>query len=115
MVTKITFAAAIIVSLASGPVFAESEGGGNPFPASAAGQVSHGAAFVNETGSDAFPTLTGIAAGRSGLALVEPASSNEALIQTANSQPRGFIADPVSFARSHAAPHRVAGTERPAG
>lgn len=115
MVTKITFAAAVIISLASGPVFAESEGNGNPFPAQSVGQVTHGAAFVNDTGSGAYPTLTGIAAGRSGLALVDAASSNEALIQTANSQPRGFVADPVAVARTHAAPRRVAGAERPAG
>ncbi len=115
MVTKITFAAAVIVSLASGPVFAESEGSGNPFPMPSPGQVTHGAAFANDTGSDAYPSLTGNAAGRSGLALVEAASSNEALIQTVNSQPRGFVADPMTFARTRAVPHRIAGTERPAG
>ena len=115
MVTKLAIAATLIVSLTAGPVFAESEGRGEPFPAQSVGQTYHGAALVSETGTAAYPVPTGNAVGASSLAQLEPALSNEAVIQTANSQPRGFSVDPVAFARAHTLPHRMAGAAHPAG
>jgi hypothetical protein len=114
MVSKIAIAFTL-VSLTAGPVFAEGEGRGEPFPAQSAGQAYRGAALASDTGSAAYPALTGVAIGISSLATLEPALSNEAVIQTVNSQPRSFTADPAAYARAHTLPRHAAAEARVAG
>ena len=88
---KAVFAVAVaILSFSAGPVLAEGEGNGDPFPFQAGRQVTAGNAFATETGSSAYPRMTGNTAQPSALARLEPASGSEAILQTAGSLPRGF-------------------------
>src|SRR3978361_875713 len=80
--------AAIALSMSAGYAFA-GEGNGAPFAFSAAPQVTSGPAFVSNTGSDAYPQMTGHATQLSSLAQLAPAFG-EAPVQTANSLP-GYV------------------------
>ena len=91
------------------PAFAEGEGNGEPFPG-ASFAVSAGAmpAYANryaqrDVGSEQYPSTVG----RPGTNLsalandqVLPAQSNEAVVQTANSLPRGFEDGTVAYAQA---------------
>ncbi len=91
MSLKATLTAAVaVLSLFAGPVLAEGEGNGDPFPFQAERQATVGSAFATETGSAAYPRITGNTAQPSALARIEPASGSEAILQTAGSLPRGF-------------------------
>lgn len=90
MSLKATFTTAAVLSLFAGPVLAEGEGNGDPFPFQAARQVTAGSPFATETGSAAYPQITGNTTQPSALARLEPASGSEAILQTAGSLPRGF-------------------------
>ena len=78
------------MGLFAGPVLAESEGNGDPFPFQAGVQATAGSPFVTETGSTAYQRTTGNTVQPSALARLEPASGSEAVLQTAGSLPRGF-------------------------
>ncbi len=92
--------AAIAFSLVAGRAFAEGEGNGEPFALNADAATSTGRAFVAETGSGAYPDLTGNRVRPSSLGLLEPASGSEAPVQTANSMPRGFENGTVAAAQA---------------
>ena len=77
--------ATVTLGLAASQVRAE--GNSEPFPFSADSQVSSGHAFVCDTGSAAYPQLTGESVRESSLSQILPTNSNEAVIQTANSLP----------------------------
>jgi hypothetical protein len=96
--------AAIALSLSAGYAFA-GEGNGNPFAFQGDHQISSGRAFVVDTGSDAYPQMTGNTAQPSSLAQLAPAFG-EAPIQTVSSLP-GYV--PTQKARS-----LHAGTAQPA-
>lgn len=80
--------AAIALSMSAGYAFA-AEGNGNPFALQGDHQASNGRAFVADTGSDAYPQLTGNTAQPSSLAQLAPAFG-EGAIQTASSLP-GYV------------------------
>lgn len=80
--------AAIALSMSAGYAFA-AEGNGNPFALQGDHQASNGRAFVADTGSDAYPQLTGNAVQPSSLAQLAPAFG-EGAIQTASSLP-GYV------------------------
>lgn len=91
MSLKATFTAAVaVLTLFAGPVLAESEGNGDPFPFQAGVQATAGSPFVAETGSAGYPRTTGNTTQPSTLTKLEPASGSEAVVQTAGSLPRGF-------------------------
>ncbi len=90
MSLKAAFTAVALLSLIAGPALAGGEGNGDPFPSQAAVQVTAGSPFATETGSTAYPRITGNTTQPSALAGLEPASGSEAILQTANSLPRGF-------------------------
>ena len=77
---------AVVVALAGGPAVAQ-EGGGDPFPHAATPQYSRGAAYVAETGYEAFPQLTGTRVFASTLDTLEPVAGAEQVVQTAASLP----------------------------
>lgn len=91
MSLKAAFTAAVtVLSLFAGPVLAESDGNGDPFPFQAGRQVTAGNAFATETGSSAYPLVTGNTTQPSALARLEPASGSEAILQSTGSLPHGF-------------------------
>ena len=91
MSLKAAFTTAVaVLGLFAGPVLAESEGNGDPFPFQAGVQATAGSPFATETGSTAYPQATGNTTQPSALARLEPASGSEAIVQTAGSLPRGF-------------------------
>ncbi len=97
--------AAVALGLSAGYAFA-AEGNGDPFAFQGDHQISNGRAFVVDTGSDAYPQMTGNTAQPSSLAQLAPAFSSEAPVQTASSLP-GYV--PTWKAR-----FLTAGTARPA-
>ncbi len=123
MSLKATFTAAVaVLSLLAGPVLAESEGNGDPFPFQAGLQATAGSPFATETGSTAYPRTTGNTTQPSALARLEPASGSEAGVQTANSLPRGFDNGSVASTQASSVnrylanhPHRVPRFEARAG
>ena len=96
--------AAVALSLSAGYAFA-GEGNGNLFAIQGDHQVNNGRAFVADTGSAAYPQLTGNSAQPSSLAQLAPAFG-EAPVQTASSLP-GYVS--TQKGRS-----LQAGTARPA-
>ncbi len=89
MSTKSIFAvAAVALSLSAGYAFA-GEGNGDPFAVQGDHQISSGRAFVTDTGSDAYPQMTGNATQPSSIALLAPAFG-DAPVQTASSLP-GYV------------------------
>ncbi len=118
--------AAVALSLSAGYAFAESEGNGNPFPFQAGQQATAGRAFVSDTGSSAYPELTGNTTQASSLAELAPAGGSEAAVQTVASLPRGFGEGSVVYAQTRSvdrylagrlqrARYLAAGTGRPGG
>lgn len=96
--------AAVALNLSAGYAFA-GEGSGDPFPFQSGQQISSGRAIVTETGSDAYPQITGNTAQPSSLTLLAPAFG-DAPVQTASSLP-GYVS--TQNVRSLSA-----GTARPA-
>ena len=96
-----TFArvALAVMSLATSPALAESEGGGNPYAFAAAPQVTAGRAFVTDTWSDAQPQATGYADQASSMEDLLPSSGNETPVQTAASLPVRSMDGTVTYAR----------------
>ncbi len=88
MNSKIAFAVLALApfALAAGPAYA-GEGSGDPFAFRAALQHTSGAPFVADTGSSAYPELTGNTVQLSTLATLSPAAGAEAAVQTAASMP----------------------------
>ncbi len=110
MSLKVTLAVAVAaLSLSAGQAYAESEGNGDPFPFQAGRQATAGSPFVADTGSAAYPQLTGNTTQPSSLARLEPAPGNEALVQTAGSLPRGFGNGSVAYAQARSLSRYLAG------
>lgn len=112
MSLKAAFTAAVavaVLSLLAGPVLAESEGNGDPFPFQAGVQATAGRPFATETGSAAYPRITGHSTQPSALARLEPASGNEAILQTASSLPRGFDNGSVASTQARSVNRYLAG------
>ena len=87
MSTKnILVVAAIAVALSAGYAFA-GEGNSEPFAVQGDHQISKGRAFIADSGSAAYPQLTGNTAKPSSLAQLQPVFGSEALVQTASSLP----------------------------
>ena len=101
MGNKSVFAAAVMLALSGGQAFAE--GNNEPFGYRTVQPVVGARAFVSDTGSDAFPNLTGGAAQPSASALREPASGSEAPVQSAASLPTGFGMSSTAFVQSASA------------
>jgi hypothetical protein len=114
MSTKIVLAAVTVAfSLTASPAFAESEGNGAPFGFRADYQITSGRAFVADTGSAAYPGLTGNTAQPSSLAQLQPAFGSEAPVQTANSLPRDSGVGTVAYAQAQSLNrHFAAQTQR---
>jgi hypothetical protein len=94
-----TFACvAVVLSLAAGPVLAESEGSGEPFTLVADARVVPGRPFVTDTWSEAQPVPTGNQNQAGTLEQLEPAQGSEAVVQTANSLPGRAGGAPSAFA-----------------
>ena len=101
MSLKTVFAvAALAACVSAGQAFAEGEGNGDPFPFQAGHQVGSGRAFVADTGSAAYPQVTGSTAQPSALARLEPVAGSEAAVQTSGSLPRGFAGGSVASAQA---------------
>ena len=100
---KTTLLAAALLALAA-PAFA-GEGNGNPFPYAAPGVTVAARTQVVLVGSEAYPNT----AGRPGSNLAQlsdellPGLESEALVQTANSLPRGSEVGSAAFATADAA------------
>ncbi len=92
--------AAVALSLSAGYAFAESEGNGDPFPFQTGHQATAGRAFVSDTGSSAYPELTGNTTQASSLAQLAPAAGSESPVQTVASLPRGFGEGSVVYAQT---------------
>ncbi len=101
MSIKIVLAvAAFALSFSAGQAFAEGEGNGNPFAFHAGGQTTIAHASAADAGSTAYPQPTGNATQPSYRVQLEPATSSEAPIQTANSLPRRFGEGSVTYAQA---------------
>ena len=91
MSLKIIVTAAVLsLGLTSVQAYAEAEGTGDPFPFRAPPMVSTGYPFVVDTGSAAYPVLTGEVTQPADLTEMAPASGGEAPVQSLVSLPRGF-------------------------
>jgi hypothetical protein len=114
MSTKIVLAAVTVAfSLATGPAFAESEGNGAPYVFRADNQSTSGRAFVADTGSAAYPSLSGNTTQPSSLAQLQPAFGSEAPVQTANSLPLNSGVGTVAYAQAQSLNrHFAAQTQR---
>jgi hypothetical protein len=100
---KITvFTAMAALSLVTANARAESEGAGDPFPFRAPGVTAVNPPGYADTGSAAFPDLTGrsaqivIAGGPDAV----PMTGSEGTVQTAASLPRGFSNGTVAYAQT---------------
>lgn len=98
--------ATIVMAFSAGQAFAECEGNGDPFPFQAEAQITSGHPFRTETMASAYPELTGEVTAPSSLAQVEPALSNEAIVQTAQSLPHGLEARANAALRAPEQPRR---------
>lgn len=94
--------ASVLLGLAVSQAFAEGEGNGEPFVTNASAQVTGGHPFVVDSGSAAYPDVTGDTAQPSGLASLEPAFGSEAAVQTANSLPNGSGSGTAPMAKAKA-------------
>jgi hypothetical protein len=100
MITKTILAAtALVLSVSAGGAFA-GEGNSDPFPFQANAQITTGPAFMADTGSSAYPRLTGNSVQPSSLVQIEPAPGSEAPIQTALSLPRGAGKGTVAYSQT---------------
>ena len=108
---KTMILAAAILSLGAAtfaPAYAEGEGNGEPFPVSIALGQNAPSTYTygyghRDVGSAQYPDVTGNPGSNlSALANndVLPAQSNEAIVQTANSLPRGFEDGTVAYAQA---------------
>lgn len=125
MFTKTYLAAAVFaLNLSAGEAFAAGEGNGDPFPFQGNAQIATGPAFMADTGSAAYPQLTGNSIQPSSLSQLAPAFGNEAPIQTVLSLPRDAGKGTVAYAqmqslnrslaaRSERARYREVGNARP--
>ena len=102
MSTKTVLAAFVLLGLAAGPAFAEGEGNGEVFVVNASVQVTGGHPFVAETGSAAYPEMTGDTTQPSSLASLEPVSGSEAAVQTAYSLPNRSGSGTAALAKAKA-------------
>ena len=101
--------AAVVLSLSAGQAFAETEGNYEPFPFRAGDLLTAGRPFVADTGSAAYPQPTGNTTQPSYLAQLEPMAGSEAIVQTANSLPRGFEDGSVAYAQAKSLNRYLAG------
>ena len=94
--------AAALFGLALAPALA-GEGNGNPFPGNFGTLTTTGTLpQVADTGSNAYPDITGRAGSDlpSLMAEVLPANGSEGAVQTANSLPRGAEEGTVAYAQA---------------
>ena len=101
--------ASVLLGLAAGQAFAEGEGSGEPFVVNALVQVTGGHPFVADTGSAAYPDMTGETGQPSGLASLEPAFGSEAAVQTAQSLPNRSGSGEAVMAKAKAEPSKNVG------
>lgn len=101
MSKNVVFAvAALAFGLSLGEARAESNGNGAPFVFQAEPQITNGLPFVSDTGTEAYPTMTGNTAQPSSFAQLEPTAGSEGPVQVANSLPAGFGHGTVAYAQA---------------
>lgn len=94
------FAAVAALSLAAVPALAD--GDSDPFPFRAPGQIT-ASVPINDTGSEAYPSVPGRPASLDGSTLLA-GNGAEAPVQTRNSLP-ALVSEGVAYAQSHGGGH----------
>lgn len=89
--SKFVTLTALALTLLAAPALAPNawagEGNWEPFPFTSAPQVTSGAPVVADSGSEAFPSMTGNTVRFSSLAALLPSNGSDGAVQTAQSLP----------------------------
>ena len=114
MSIKIAVAVAILsLGLTAVQAYAETEGSGDPFAFRATAQASTARPVFSDTGSEAFPQLTGEMNQQPSVAQMAAASGSEMAVQTTNSLPHGFEEGTTAYAQAETLKRYAAGRQVP--